>query len=645
MAKKKTKKKQQQKAAKKTVVKSTSNKSYLILGSIAAFLGFIIYANTFGHEWALDDFSIIKENWVTQSGIVEGISTHLTHSYRFGYGAGYNTLYRPLSLLMFTIEWSLMPDTPGFMHFMNVVWYAASGFLLFFTLKKVLKNYNVFLPFATTLLFIAHPIHTESVANIKGRDDIMGLFFILLAVYWLWDYFKKSNVKWLTLSVGSYFLALLSKESSVTFVAIFPLMMYFFTKIEISRNLKISACYLGAALLFVFIRSQILGDTMGVQNTSPLDNVLESTSNFMDKKATAILILGRYLGLLFFPHPLVSDAGSFQIPITNFSDWRVLLSFVIHFALFVFAVLNIQKKSILSFGILFYILNFSITSNLFITIGTGYAERLLYLPLLGFTLCIAWGLMKILNIEMKKPKQFSFDNFYKNHMMALGALAVIVIAFSGKTIVRNQAWKDSFTLYDTDIKTSPNCAKLQFHYGLEMNKKGKTLTGKAQSDVMNQTKLIFEKATQIYPQYHDAYSQLGLWHYNAGQNNANKIAFEAKAEELFNESIKHKPNNEKALNGLGMIYFGKSNLAKANGNFQESEKWRLQAKTTYERILVFDPRNVDATRNLGVVYALNKEFDKAIQYFNQGLRFATDENQKADLQRYLQQAIKDKNGQ
>ena len=642
MAKRKNKKDAKSKQPKQSISKKSSNKKYIPLGLIAALLAFVLYANTFGHEWALDDFSIIKENWVTQSGIGEGIATHLTHSYRYGYGVGYNTLYRPLSLVLFTIEWSMFPDSPGFMHFMNVVWYALTGFLLFFTLKRVLNNYNVFLPFATTLLFIAHPIHTESIANIKGRDDILGFFFILLAIYWLWDYLKKSNVKWLALSVGSYFFALLAKESSVTFVAIFPLMMYFFTKVELSKNFKISAFYLGVALLFIFIRAQVLGDTIGVQNTSPLDNVLESTSNFMDKKATAILILGKYLGLLFFPHPLVSDAGSFQIPITTFGDWRVLVSLIIHFALFVYAVLNFKNKSILSFAILFYILNFSITSNLFITIGTGYAERLLYLPLLGFNLGIAWLLMKLLGGEMKNSKQFTMGNFIQKNTLPIGVLAVILLAYSGKTIVRNQAWKDSFTLYDTDVKISPNCAKLQFHYGLEMNKKGKKLTGKEQSEVMNQTKLIFEKATQIYPQYHDAYSQLGLWHYNAGQNNPNKVAFENKAEELFNEAIKHKPNNEKAFNGLGMIYFGKSNLARANGNIQEAERLRLLAKSTYEKILTFDPRNVDATRNLGVVYALNKEFDKAIQYFRQGIKFATDDNQKADLQKYLQQAIKDK---
>ena len=356
MAKRKNKKDAKSKQPKQSISKKSSNKKYIPLGLIAALLAFVLYANTFGHEWALDDFSIIKENWVTQSGIGEGIATHLTHSYRYGYGVGYNTLYRPLSLVLFTIEWSMFPDSPGFMHFMNVVWYALTGFLLFFTLKRVLNNYNVFLPFATTLLFIAHPIHTESIANIKGRDDILGFFFILLAIYWLWDYLKKSNVKWLALSVGSYFFALLAKESSVTFVAIFPLMMYFFTKVELSKNFKISAFYLGVALLFIFIRAQVLGDAIGVQNTSPLDNVLESTSNFMDKKATAILILGKYLGLLFFPHPLVSDAGSFQIPITTFGDWRVLVSLIIHFALFVYAVLNFKNKSILSFAILFYIL-------------------------------------------------------------------------------------------------------------------------------------------------------------------------------------------------------------------------------------------------------------------------------------------------
>jgi tetratricopeptide (TPR) repeat protein len=606
-----------------------SLKKYLPLAIIVGLLGFVLYANTIQHEWALDDFSVIKENFVTQQGFA-GIGTHLTHSYRYGYGAGFGTLYRPLTPVMFEMEWQMFPDNPNFMHFVNVLFYALTGVLLFFTLSRIFKSYNLILPFTAAVVFMIHPLHTESVANIKGRDDIMGFFFFLLAVYWLWDYLSKSNVKWLALSLGSFFLAIMAKESSVTYVAVFPLLIHFFTKTSLEKNLKLSGGYLAVSLVFIAMLSTILGKTIGTDNTSILDNVLVSADNFVQQKATAFLILGRYLKLLFFPHPLVSDAGYSQIPLTSFGDWKVLLSFVIHVGLAVWAMLNIKRKSVFSFGILFYILTLSITSNLVFNIGTSYAERLLYVPVLGFSIVVAYSLMKIFKLEERRSKGFGMGSFFKKNIGVLGFLGVVVFLFSFKTIDRNAAWKDSYTLYDTDIKISPECGKLLYHYSLELSKKGLTLAGDDQSEMMNKAKTVLEKAIEVYPKYSDAHARLGWWF--------NKAGFNDKAEEHYNLAIQYNQSNAKAYNNLGVIYFEKSAAERAKGNLVGAKAELQKAKGVYEKAVEKNPRYVDGWQNLGVIYAMQKQFPDAIKYFEKAKEFAIDVKQVETLNNYLDSA-------
>ncbi len=83
----------------------------LTVGLWISVIGMLIYGNTLGHQYTLDDFSVIKDNFVTKKGL-EGIGTILTTDYRYGYWISGGTLYRPLSLIMFAIEWSFAPDSP-----------------------------------------------------------------------------------------------------------------------------------------------------------------------------------------------------------------------------------------------------------------------------------------------------------------------------------------------------------------------------------------------------------------------------------------------------------------------------------------------------------------------------------------------------
>ena len=96
---------------------------------------------------------------------------------------------------------------------------------IFLFIKSTFKNRNIAI--AVSVLFAAHPIHTEVVANIKSRDEILAyLFGTIMLICFL--KFKESNLKkWLYASLSFYFLAILSKENAILFIAILPFINYY----------------------------------------------------------------------------------------------------------------------------------------------------------------------------------------------------------------------------------------------------------------------------------------------------------------------------------------------------------------------------------------------------------------------------------
>ena len=144
------KKKQVKKPSKK--LKSSpvwSEKNKRLIGLLFFVFGFLLYANTLNHDYTLDDFSVIKENYITKQGI-QGIPTAWKEHYRFGYWNATASLYRPLTLTTFNLDWAIAPDSPAFSHFVNVILYALTGIVLFLSLVKVLRKYNPWVPVLIT---------------------------------------------------------------------------------------------------------------------------------------------------------------------------------------------------------------------------------------------------------------------------------------------------------------------------------------------------------------------------------------------------------------------------------------------------------------------------------------------------------------
>lgn len=569
-----------------------------LVGLLAAVAGLLLYANTMGHDYCLDDFSAIKDNWVTKGGL-KNLGTIFTTEYRYGAWGSPGSLYRPAILAMFALEYQLSPENPALNHIINVLLYGATGWVLWITWRRVLADYPPVLAALAVLLFMAHPVHTEVVANIKSRDEIMSLLLSNLALYSVWRHFELKNSTWLGLSVLFYGIGMFCKEGTITFLAVFPLAIWYFTDKGVGTALRITGLLAIPVAIFLLIRYKVLHAQPYQETFSVLDNFMAELKNGPTRIASASMMCGRYLWALLVPHPLISDLGFPQYKPVGFGDWRASVGFLTHVGLATWALANMGKKHFLSFCILFYLAGLSLFSNLLeqIQIGTSYGERLLYVPSLGFVLALAWLLCRTFKVDDRQQ----IWNPNNKGSLVWGIAGILLLLYGVKTFTRNSAWFDSYSLYMADIGHSPNCAKLHYHLGLEQAKRGgdeKTGT------VVDSTWFLkaidtYTRAIELYPEYHDAYGSRGLAYFRL-----NKFD---KAFTDYQEALKHRPNDARVLSNLGFIYFMRNEFEKA--------------EEVYRKSIQYDARFVDARRNLGAILAMKKQFPAAIEQWKEGLKY------------------------
>lgn len=596
----KPQKKRIQKPSVKVVEIKDNKMSMRIMILIVFSLSFLVYSNTFRNGYVLDDFSVIKENWVVKRG-VESIPTIFKTSYRYGYWSSADDLYRPLSLVMFAIEWQLWPDNPKAGHIINVLLYALACALLFTTLRKIFYKYNVFLPFIATIIFALHPIHTEVVANIKSRDELLSFFFLILTLRFAFDYVSSSKSKWIILGLISYFLAFLSKESAITFLAVFPLAIYFFSGAPMRKNLFFSGLMLIPAILFLMIRSKVLANQPETAAVSSVDNLLVAAPDLITRNVTAIKILGKYLWMLVLPYPLASDYSFNQIPIEGPGSIWFILSFVFIIGIIGFALWKLKTKNILSFSVLFFVITMSLYSNILMIIGSSFGERFLFVPSLAFCFVIAWVIVKISKISWNNIPITSHGSFFKLNRIPVYILLPFVLFYFTLVFSRNKDWESNLSLYSADVVKSPNSAHMRYYYGLVLMKdKAMSKESKVEHpEFLDSAIYQFAKAAEIVPTFADAYDQIGLAYYRKNQNDS--------ALKYYNIALSLNPSKSITYSNMGVIYF----------NRQQYDK----AQEVYEKAVKYDPAFSDAWMNLGSTYGTLGKGKEAIAAFQRCLEF------------------------
>ncbi len=559
-------------------------------------LSFVLYINTISHDYALDDSIVIIDNEFTKKGF-EGIGDILKYdTFRGFFGKDKNLVaggrYRPLSLVTFAVEWQFFGKSPAISHFINILLYGLAGMVLYLLLLKMFNPHQdrkqliaYFIALASAVLFIAHPIHTEAVANIKGRDEIMALLGSLTALYWSFQYFYSGKIKYLIGTTIVFFLALMSKENSITFLAIAPLALYFFTQENKIAQISINTLpYLAMAILFLVIRSSVLGASASIgEEASELMNNPFLNLNANERYGTIFYTLGKYIQLLVVPHPLTHDYYPRQIPTMTFGDWQVILSVLLYVGMGIYALLKLPKKDPIAFGIIFYLASLSIVSNLLFSVGTNMSERLVFMPSVGFVLIIAVLLSRLLKENTK----------IKTGLIAIG---VITLLFSAKTIIRNPAWQDNYTLFSTDIKTSTNSAKLNNAMGgVTIEEAVKPENSNKKVILLNEAIGYLTTATKVHPSYGNAYLLMG----NAFFHQENY----GKAVEFYQYTIQQFDNPN-----------GKNNLFEAGKKLVEKKDYK-KAIPILEEAKSYLANNIEIYGNLGAAYGQTQQHQKAIDNF------------------------------
>lgn len=587
--------------------KNQKNQLKLALGIIVMVFSFLLYAQTIPYTYTLDDYSTIKENHVVQQGF-KGIGTLLTTSYRYGYWASNDELYRPLSLIMFAVEWQLFPDTPAFGHFINVLLYAFTGFVLFNFLTRLFKN-NYLISFIATLLFMAHPAHTEVVANIKSGDEILCLLFSIITVNWLLDYIETNKTSKLFLAMFAFFLAMMAKESAVTMIIVIPFLLYVFKNLPKNKNITAVLPLFLPVFIYMALRYSALGGIVNTKAVLAIDNVLASAPNFFVRAMNAVYVLGRYLILIIFPVHLSDDYSFSEINILPLSDWRILLSLVVYIALAAYSLIKIKAKDTIAFAILFYLITISIVSNIVVIIGTVMADRLTFMPSLGFAMVVALLLTKFIKSDNVITPNSTVADFLKSNTKVIAIACIILALYSFKTVTRNPVWHDNMSLYLSGIEDAPNSTRNHYLYGIEL----KNRDAKNETDSVKRIAIYhhaieeLKTATKIYPSNFDAYRDMAVIYHKMGDT--------VSAYSNYDSALKYNRADDKTYNNRGVIYFEAGQYQKAMDDFQNAVRW--------------NPRYSDAWKNLGSCYGTFGQYQKAIDYFNESLLYEKDNASRA----------------
>ncbi len=653
-----------------------------IQAAIIFTLGILLYINTWSFDFASDDKMMITANDFTKGGI-EGIYKIFTTDAFAGFlGEGKDLLsggrYRPLSQVIFNIEYSLFGLSPTLWHIQNTVFFGFAMLLVYLTLIKLFRTTKIewfSIAFIASLLATVHPLNTEVVANIKSFDLLLALIFSFIALLYSLKYYDEEKPKHLIIIFFSMFLGTLSKETSLTFLGVIPLAILFFRSFNKKLFLKLFATLSASILAYFALRISLIGFPKSIEVTELLNNpFLEATVS--QKYATIIYTWWHYMELYIFPHNLTHDYYPYTIGLMEWSNGVVISSLIIFISMTIWSlwklyqtIVNQEYGNFVAFGWLFFMLVFTISSNLLVSIGAFMNERFIFVADIGWALIMAYMIL-YLSKRMQQPIFITY------------AILIPVLAlFSLTTITRNYAWQDDYTLFTTDVKVSSNSAKCNVSAGGKSYERAKKTTDKHTKDILLlDAQTYLNQGIKIYPKYTQAYILLGNVYFETGEYTksfANYIKAvelgerkDSKTNTLALGNKTHLENNYILSNTI-LEYYGQqfgynsdaqyfiadnylnmnkmdtaiiilNNIIKTDSNYAEAYnklgeiygryKNNLQASEYYLiKGYEIEPTNASICENLGVLNAIRKNYKQAIFFLEKAVA-----NSKKPSQQLLQ---------
>jgi protein O-mannosyl-transferase len=562
---------------------------HLFLIGLAAI---VLFANTIPNALVSDDAELIAKNAATHDPFAIG---KIIGGRYWGGIIENDTLYRPLTIWTMALNnglnrlFGLPGAAPAAYHIVNVLLHAGAACMLYVLVSGIGLAPGAAL--VSSLAFAALPIHTEAVASIVGRAEILaaslGMLFLLL---------HRRRRMWL--AGGSLLLAVLSKESALAFVAVALWMDVCFgasqggapsgggsakdgpaqhgsTRRASEEAARVRpgalipyAVYAGVALVWFLARSAVIGGTRLV--IMKIDNPLIDLS-FLERILAAAAIQLRYLRLEVLPIGFSSDYSFNQIPIRGAAMLlSAALSIGIAAGAGVLAWRLRRRPAIVPFAAGGYALLFLPAGNFLFPVGTIMGERLAYAPSLFF--CALAGFA----IWMLRERWQGRKNARASVVFAFTA---ILLTYGAVDVARNRTWHDYGSFVRAQVASAPRSAKARYNAGLIAQQDRRFDLAAAE----------YRRAIEIHPEYVQALNNLGIVCRAQGKDD--------EAIRLYRRAIEILPTHPQSHFNLGQAYHLKGDLE--------------SAAAEYRTAISLNPSYVQALTNLAAIYMGNGHLDTA----------------------------------
>ncbi len=522
-------------------------------------LAFFTYAGTLGNAFVFDDTSVVRDN---KAFLLGDLSTLLVSDYWAGYHGDQSGLYRPLTMLSYALQLRMGSTEPLPYHLINCLLHAACAAVLYLLMRQWSSVPST--SFLAAALFAVHPAYSESICAVVGRADLMAAAFCLLAIL----FHIQSTPRYAAGTSLCIALALLCKESAIALLALLPLVDLFqyrsFSRKCYSRSYL---AYAAVVVLYLALRYRVLG-AWTIGHIDPFDNPLVDATGPM-RLYDALAIACRYVGLMIFPAHLSADYSHAALPLSTHVS-AVQLSALVSGCAALGSLLywGFIRNPLFFLGLGWFCLAFAPVSNLFFPIGTIMAERVLYLPAIGF--CIALTVL-LQHIRRGAP------------LIGLALVALLAV----RSAARTQDWRDELSLFTATAQTQPQSARAWRGLGLAALERNQLDLGRTH----------LQRALDIYPGYYEVYADLAQHALSKGQP--------ALARRHLARCLELRADYTPAWFSLGVALY----------HLGEND----QAVRAFEQALKLDPHYAEAMYNMGVIALESGQRVRALSLFERTL--------------------------
>jgi tetratricopeptide (TPR) repeat protein len=572
--------------------------SISVAGLLLAVATIAAYARTFSVPLLYDDLPSIAENPTIR---------HIASALRPPDGS--TSSGRPILNLSLAINYAISGTAVWSYHAANLAIHIFAALALFGIARRTLllratKRASE-MAFCAAILWVLHPLQTESVTYVIQRaESLMGLFYLLTLYCFILGSTKRGGTKrmWFGFSIAACFLGMGTKEVMVSA----PLVILLYDRTFLAGSFMEAwrqrrAIYAGLGSSWIVL-AYLVVSTHGRGGTAGFDRGISSWSYGL----TQFQAIAQYLRLCFWPRPLIFDYG---IPLAEPSLQ------VVPYAIFVIGLVGatiwavVRKPAIGFLGVSFFAI-LAPSSSIVPVVTETIAEHRMYLalaPVAALTVvCIfRWLYRAALLICIVAATGLFWATWQRNEIYASeeGIWKDTVAKQPGNDRAQNNLGNilardpaqlsEAISHFEEALRLEPGYADAHYNLGIALSQvPGRT------ADAISQ----FEEALRLRPDYVEARNNLG--------NELNSIGRPAEAIDQFKAALRLDPNHVEAHYNMG-------NALSAMGRTKE-------AVTQYEEALRLDPRQLQARYNLGNALSTLGKTNDAVTQYEEALRLKPD---------------------